>query len=68
MMMDVIGGGRRDAKRQAELARQQQQVANDRQLSELNRASERAMLSRARPRGRRLFADSGDSQLKGTLG
>lgn len=64
----ILGGGNKEAKRQAELSRQQQKVANDRQLAELNRSSERALLSRARPRGRRLFADAGDSQLKGTLG
>lgn len=66
----LFGGGKaqKEAQRQAELARQQQAVANNRQLAELNRSSERATLSRSRPRGRRLFADSGDSQLKTTLG
>lgn len=67
-MSSVLGGGAKDAKRQAEIARSQQRIANDRQLAELNRASEKAILSRAAPRGRRLFADAGDSQLKNTLG
>lgn len=65
--MTQIFGGNSDARRQAELARQQQQVANNRQLAELNRSSEAAGLSRARPRGRRLFADAGENQLKSTL-
>ncbi len=55
-MSAIFGGG--DAKRQAEQARKDQQVANDRQLAELNRSENRAALSRRNPRGRRLFSDA----------
>lgn len=64
-MASIFGGG--DAKRQAQQAREQQQVANNRQLAELNRGSERALLSRRNPRGRRLFADAGSNNLQNNL-
>lgn len=58
-MTAIFGGG--EAKRQAERARKEQQVANDRQLAELNRSENRAALSRRNPRGRRLFSDAAAS-------
>ena len=64
-MSFLFGGG--EAKRQAQQAREQQQVANNRQLAELNRGSERALLSRRNPRGRRLFADAASNNLQKTL-
>jgi hypothetical protein len=60
-------GGKEEARRQAELSRQQQEVANNRQLAELNRAGERNPMVRRRPRGRRLFADAGDTALPANL-
>jgi len=60
-------GGKSDAVEQAELSREQQRVANTRQLAELNRGEGATGLKRAAPRGRRLFADAGASGLKGTL-
>lgn len=67
-MGDILGGGaRKEARRQQQLAREQQAVANDRQLAELNRSSERAALSRRNPRGRRLFSDSSNNGLPSTL-
>lgn len=68
-MSSLFGGGsaRREAQRQQQIAREQQQVANNRQLAELNRSSERAALSRRNPRGRRLFADSGNATLPNKL-
>ncbi len=65
--MGSLFGGNKEAKRQQEIAREQQQVANNRQLAELNRSSDRAILSRRNPRGRRLFADSGNNSLPNTL-
>ena len=56
-MSEIFGGGG-EAKRQAEQARKEQQVANDRQLAELNRSENRAALARRNPRGRRLFSDA----------
>lgn len=69
-MSGLFGGGRKaqqEAQRQQQIAREEQAVANNRQLAELNRSSERAVLSRRNPRGRRLFADSGDTNLPSTL-
>lgn len=69
-MGSVFNGGkkaRQEAQRQQQLAREEQQVANNRQLAELNRSSERAVLSRRNPRGRRLFSDSANNNLPGTL-
>lgn len=67
-MSGMFGGSaRREARRQQQIAREEQAVANNRQLAELNRSSERAALSRRNPRGRRLFADSGNNNLPGTL-
>lgn len=67
-MSNMFGGGaRKEARRQQEIAREQQQVANNRQLAELNSSSNRAVLSRRNPRGRRLFADSGNTNLPSTL-
>ena len=51
------GKSRREARKAAEDSRQQQQVANDRQLSELRAADQRLQASRRNPRGRRLFAE-----------
>lgn len=54
-MTQIFRGGGSGAAIQA---RQEQRVANDRQLAELNRAESRAALSRRNPRGRRLFSDA----------
>lgn len=54
----LFGGGQEEAREQAEQSRKGQQVANDRQLAELNRSEKRAALSRRNPRGRRLFSDA----------
>lgn len=67
-MGNVFGGSaRKEARRQQQIAREEQQVANNRQLAELNRAGDRAVLSRRNPRGRRLFSDSGNNNLPNTL-
>lgn len=61
------GGGNKEAQRQAERSRRQQQVANDRQLAELNRSESRAALTRRNPRGRRLFSDASRSDRQDNL-
>lgn len=66
-MGNIFGGGSGEAKRQAQIQRESQQVANDRQLAQLNKADERTVLSRSRPRGRRLFADAARSDLPSNL-
>jgi hypothetical protein len=54
----LFGGGDSGAKAEAEKSRQLQQVANDRQLAELNRKDTAVAASRRAPRGRRLFEDA----------
>jgi len=49
------------------MQRKQQEVANDRQLAELNRSESSAALSRRNPRGRRLFSDAAVSDRKANL-
>jgi uncharacterized membrane protein (DUF106 family) len=61
-MTSLFGGGgvqkaRDEAQQTAKESREMQRVANDRQLAELNRSSERVAASRRNPRGRRLFTD-----------
>lgn len=56
-MVQGLFGGDSSAKKEAAKQRQLQQVANDRQLSELNRESSSSAISRRAPRGRRLFED-----------
>lgn len=56
----LFGGGQGDARRAAEQSRQAQAVANDRQLSALNRQDKASAVSRRAPRGRRLFEDGPD--------
>jgi hypothetical protein len=51
------GGDDGAAKKEAAKSRQLQQVANDRQLAELNRKDTAVAASRRAPRGRRLFED-----------
>ena len=58
------GGSGSDA---ADQARQERQVANDRQLQEANRADAKSGGTRRAPRGRRLFEDSATAQLPTTL-
>ena len=55
------GGANTAAKKEAEKSRQLQQVANDRQLSELNRNDKAVGATRRAPRGRRLFEDGPDA-------
>ncbi len=59
----LLGGGNKDAKRAAELSRQQQQIANDRQLAALNAQEQENQPTRRNPRGRRLFASDEKSTL-----
>lgn len=66
MVKGLFGGGDNSARREAEKSRQLQQVANDRQLSELNRNDKAVAATRRAPRGRRLFEDGSDS-MAGTL-
>ena len=57
----LFGGGSKsnnDAKVEAEKSRQLQQVANDRQLAELNRNDNAVAATRRAPRGRRLFEEA----------
>lgn len=65
--MSILFGDGGAARRQAQIQRETQTVANDRQLTELNRADERTVLNRQRPRGRRLFADASKNNLPSTL-
>lgn len=67
VVKNLFGGGDKSAKREAEKSRQLQQVANDRQLSELNRNDKAIATTRRAPRGRRLFEDGSDA-LAGKLG
>lgn len=68
-MGQFFGGGsaRRKAAREAQIARESQKVANDRQLSALNKSEEGTVLSRKAPRGRRLFSDAARDGLPGNL-
>lgn len=58
------GGDGGAAKREAEKSRQLQAVANDRQLSDLNRKDTAVGATRKAPRGRRLFEDGPDTASK----
>lgn len=53
----LFGGGNSDAKKEAAKSRQLQQVANDRQLAEVNRKDTAVGATRRAPRGRQLFED-----------
>ncbi len=53
--MNLFGGGNSEAKKAAEVSRQQQEVANQRQLAEIARNDQRTGATRRNPRGRRLF-------------
>ena len=64
-MSFMFGNGA--ARRAAEESRRQQEVANNRQLAELNRADADTGMTRRRALGRRLFADAGKDNLKGTI-
>lgn len=61
----LFGGSQ---KKQAMEARRQQAIANDRQLQAQNAATERTAVSRAAPRGRRLFESTRNQGLAETLG
>ncbi len=63
-MEKLMGSG---AKADAERSRRMQEVANNRQLAEQRAAQGRDTLTRRAPRGRRLFADAGGSQLQSNL-
>lgn len=71
VVQSIFGGGNSDAERQAkeaaERSRQAQAVANDRQLSELNRQEQDNTITRRQPRGRRLF-EEGPSSASTVLG
>ncbi|GCA49295.1 hypothetical protein KGO5_01738 [Sinorhizobium sp. KGO-5] len=66
VVKNLFGGGDNGAKQEAEKSRQLQQVANDRQLAELNRNDKAVAATRRAPRGRRLFED-GSEALAGKL-
>lgn len=53
----LTGGGQGDAKAEADRARKERAVANDRQLQAANEQDKKASGSRRAPRGRRLFED-----------
>lgn len=61
------GGSDNSAKKEAEKSRQLQQVANDRQLAEVNRNSQAIGSTRRAPRGRRLFEDGPDNGSTSTV-
>jgi hypothetical protein len=61
MVSGLFGGGDKSAQREADKSRQLQQVANDRQLSEVNRNDAAIAATRKTPRGRRLFEDGPSS-------
>lgn len=70
MFSGLFGGGdngAKQARQDAEKSRQLQQVANDRQLSELNRNSQAIGSTRRVPRGRRLFEDGPGSGSASTV-
>lgn len=73
MLFGGAGGSndaaRAEARADAEKSRQLQQIANDRQLAQLNETERRAGASRRAPRGRRLFLTGEDNGgLAQTLG
>jgi hypothetical protein len=53
--MGKLLGGNDEAKRAAERARREQQIANDRQLASLQQQESSTGATRRNPRGRRLF-------------
>ena len=61
------GGGSNTAAQEAERARQDNRVAQDRQLAAQQAAEEKSRVSRRQPRGRRLFED-GAATLPAPLG
>lgn len=64
-MSTFFGGGQSAAaKKSARL----QEIANDRQLAQLNQNEQDNDLTRKRPRGRRLFSDATDSGSTGPGG
>uniref|UniRef100_UPI003BAC6459 hypothetical protein n=1 Tax=Stappia sp. TaxID=1870903 RepID=UPI003BAC6459 len=64
----IFGGGDNGAAEAAERARQERQIANDRQLAASNRADAKSGGSRRAPRGRRLFEDEALGELPKSLG
>lgn len=62
-MSSLFGGGNKEAKKQAEQSRQQQAIANDRQLAEIRADEQRSGAMRRNPRGRRLFTDDSKATL-----
>lgn len=63
--MGNILGGNDEAKKAAERARREQQIANDRQLASQAQQESKTGATRRNPRGRRLFV--ADAASKGTL-
>jgi hypothetical protein len=64
-MSTLFGGGQSAAaKKSARL----QEIANDRQLAQLNQNEQDNDLTRKRPRGRRLFSDAADAGSTGPGG
>lgn len=62
-------GNNDKAKKAAEASRKAQEIANTRQLAELNRRDQDTTVVRRNPRGRRLFSDAatGDAGGKSNL-
>ena len=59
----ITGTGAKKAKQAERLRREQDAVAQARQLSTLNQETARTALSRRQPRGRRLLADASSASL-----
>jgi len=58
-MATLLGGN--SASAQAKKQQQLQQIADDRQLAQLNQNDQQTQLSARNPRGRRLFSDASSS-------
>lgn len=67
MVKGLFGGGDKGARAEAEKSRQLQQVANDRQLAEVNRNKTAVGATRRAPRGKRLFEEAGDGGASSVL-
>lgn len=68
MISGLFGGGDKSASREAEKSREQNRIAQERQLAAANQkdAEQAGKVRRAQPRGRRLFED-GPAGLAETL-
>ena len=67
LVENLTGATAKKAEKAAAMARQQSDVAQARQLSTLAAETARTSLRRKNPRGRRLLADAGASNLPTTV-